>query len=176
MGGHHVSQDDPGADGPRPASQPVAPSLAFSLGEYKRRFAAAEAAVAEARLDAFLSTILGNICWVSGFQTLASYSFALYGLLIQPGRPPVLVSSDFEIVPIVTSGRRSGIPHTTFRRVRLEAGDPVFIEVCGTYQRYSAPMLRTASIGEPAPEIRRAFDTCRASVEALIAEIRPGVA
>jgi Xaa-Pro dipeptidase len=297
-----VSQDE------RTAGRPSTPaSLAFSLGEYERRSAAAEAAVAGARMDAFLSTILGNICWVSGFQTLASYSFALYALLIQPGRPPALVSSDFEshnarvdswigdvrtygvmadptesladlltgrglasaevgietgygaltidqfvrlqarladvrlvpadgtlerlravksaeelgamreaarisslgmraaldavrpgaadndvaaaaveavvraggehfaIVPIVTSGRRSGIPHTTFRRVRLQPGDPLFIEVCGTYQRYSAPLLRTASLGEPSPEIRRAFEACRASVETLIAEIRPGI-
>ena len=45
----------------------------------------------------------------------------------------------FSIVPIVTSGRRSGIPHTSFRRNRLERGDPVFIEVCGTWSRYAAP-------------------------------------
>jgi Xaa-Pro dipeptidase len=81
----------------------------------------------------------------------------------------------FAIVPIVTSGRRSGIPHTSFRRVRLERGDPVFIEVCGTWSRYSAPMLRTASIGEPSAAIRRAHDACRASVETLIAEARAGV-
>jgi Xaa-Pro aminopeptidase len=81
----------------------------------------------------------------------------------------------FAIVPIVTSGRRSGIPHTTFRRTRLERGDPVFIEVCATYQRYSAPMLRTASVGEPSADIRRAHEACRASVETLIAEIRPGI-
>jgi Xaa-Pro dipeptidase len=81
----------------------------------------------------------------------------------------------FAIVPIVTAGRRSGIPHTTFRRNRLAAGDPVFIEVCGTYSRYSAPMLRTASVGEPPAAVRRAHDACRASVETLIAETRAGV-
>ncbi len=80
----------------------------------------------------------------------------------------------FAIVPIVTSGRRSGIPHTTFRRVPLRRGDPVFIEVCGTFQRYSAPVLRTASVGEPSAAVRRAFDACRASVETLIREIRAG--
>ncbi len=80
----------------------------------------------------------------------------------------------FAIVPIVTSGRRSGIPHTTFRRQRLEPGDPVFIEVCATYQRYSSPMLRTASIGEPSAAVRRAHDACRASVDTLVAEIAPG--
>jgi Xaa-Pro dipeptidase len=282
------------------------PTLAFPLQEYGRRLALTEGALEAAELDAFLTVPLGNICWLTGFQTLASYSFALYALLVQPGRAPVLVSSDFEshnalldawvtdvrtygvmddptlaiaavieeaglggarigietgygaltidqlqrlnallpeadfvdasglverqravksplelgamreaariasagmraalsavrpggtdndvaaaaseaviraggehfaIVPIVTSGRRSGIPHTTFRRVPLESGDPVFIEVCGTYQRYSAPMLRTAAIGEPSADVRRAFEACRASVETLIGGIRAG--
>lgn len=81
----------------------------------------------------------------------------------------------FSIVPIVTAGQRSGIPHTSFRRVRLERGDPVFIEVCATYHRYAAPMLRTASVGEPSADVRRAFDACRASVEVLIREVRGGV-
>ena len=282
-------------------------SLSFPLAEYRRRAAAAEAAVAGLGLDGFLSNDLANICWLTGFQTLASYGFALYGALVRTGHEPVLFSSDFEshnalldafvsevvtypvmadpiaalaellrsrglgrgrvgfetghgamtvreaaalrrrlpevewvdasgtierlrsiksadelvamraaartssagmaaalaavaegatdndvaaaaaeaviraggehfsIVPIVTAGRRSGIPHTTFRRNRLAAGDPVFIEVCGTYARYSAPMLRTASVGQPAAPVRRAFDACRASVEALIAAARAGV-
>ena len=281
--------------------------LAFSLEEYGRRFQLTQSAVAGRDLDALLSTSLGNICWLTGFQTLASYGFALYASLIEPGREPTLVSSDFEshnagldswvtdvvvypvmadptmaiaellrarglqaarigietgygtltidhmnrlrahlpevrwieasgsveglraiksadelvvmreagriasagmtaaldavaigatdndvaaaasaavirgggehfsIVPIVTSGRRSGVPHTTFRRVPLEQGDPVFIEVCATYQRYAVPMLRTACLGEPTPPIRRAFDACLASVETLLREIGPGI-
>ena len=281
-------------------------ALAFSGAEYARRRALTEAAVADQRIDALLSTVLGNICWLTGFQTIASYSFALYAVLVEPGRDVVLLSSDFEshnaqldswvedvrsypvmadpvealaalvtdrglgrgrigietgygaltvaqaaelrtrlsdvewvdasgtiewlrsiksaeeldamraagritsagmrdaldavaegatdndvaaaatatvireggehfsIVPIVTSGRRSGIPHTSFRRVRLERGDPVFIEVCATYQRYAVPMLRTASVGEPSRDVRRAFDACLASVETLIREVRRG--
>ena len=108
-----MSHDEPHATGNRPSAR----SLAFSIGEYQRRFAAAEAAVADARLDGFLSTILGNICWVSGFQTLASYSFALYGLLIQPGRPPVLISSDFESLPCLAwiRARESAVHSPTDR-------------------------------------------------------------
>jgi Xaa-Pro dipeptidase len=281
--------------------------LAFSLGEYRRRWALAERAVGALGLGAFLSATLGNICWLTGFQTIGSYGFALYATLVQPGREPVLVASDFEshnasidawvrdvrtyevmadpietlvellrergldrgrigietgygamtvaqvsdlrarlpgvewvdasgtletiravksaeelavmreaarissagmlaaiaaahpggtdndiaaaavstvvaeggehfsILPIVTSGRRSGIPHTSFRRNRLEPGDPIFIEVCATYQRYAAPILRTISVGPPPDAVRRAFDACLASVETLIAETRVGV-
>ena len=72
------------------------PALAFSIGEYTRRRRLAEGAVAAQGLDAFLTTILGNICWLTGFQTIASYGFTLYATLIDPGRDVVLVSSDFE--------------------------------------------------------------------------------
>jgi Xaa-Pro dipeptidase len=281
--------------------------LAFSAGEYRRRRSLVEAAVAQRDLDALLSATLGNICYLTGFQTIGSYGFALYATLVVPGREPVLVASDFEshnaaidawvrdvrtyevmadpiealvalvrerglgrarigietgygsltvaqvdalrrrlpdvrwvdasglieairavksadelaalreaarissagmraaigavhpgvtdndvaaaavstviaeggehfsIVPIVTAGRRSGVPHTSFRRNRLEPGDPVFIEVCATYRRYSAPILRTVSIGRPSDAVRRAFDACLASVEVLLAETWPGV-
>ena len=47
--------------------------------EYRRRLEATERAVDAAGLDALLTVPLGNVCWLSGFQTLASYSFALYG-------------------------------------------------------------------------------------------------
>jgi Xaa-Pro dipeptidase len=288
-------------------SRQLEPRLAFSVAEYQRRAAAAKAATADRTLDAFLSTSLGNICYLTGFQTIASYGFALYATLVQPDRDVVLLSSDFEshnaaidswvervvtyevmadpvesliallvsagleegrvgietgygaltvaqadelrrrlprvqwveasgmiealravkseeelqamrqaarissagmaaavaavspgatdndvaaaaagavlreggehfsIVPIVTAGRRSGIPHTSFRRYRLEPGDPVFIEVCASYQRYAAPILRTVSVGEPSAPIRRAFDACLASVETLLREVRAGV-
>ena len=286
---------------------PLPRTLAFSTAEYRRRSDDAQAAVASQALDALLSTTLGNICYLTGFQTIGSYGFALYATLVQPGRELALVSSDFEghnalidswldevitylvmadpvealvdllrarglaggrvgietgygaltvaqadrlrqqlprvhwvdasgtieairavkseeelqamrqaarissagmraaiaavsvgatdndvaaaaaaavlhqggehfsIVPIVTSGRRSGIPHTSFRRVRLAPGDPVFIEVCASYQRYAAPLLRTVSVGEPSAPVRRAFDACLASVETLLREVRAGV-
>jgi Xaa-Pro aminopeptidase len=79
------------------------------------------------------------------------------------------------IEPIVTAGNRSGIPHTTFRRTRLAAGDAIFIEVGGCYFRYSAPLMRTAAIAPVADEVRRATGACRASLEALLENMRPGV-
>jgi len=282
-------------------------SLAFSVTEYRRRLRRVEDVIATRPLDAVLLTTLGNICYLTGFQTIASYSFTLYATLVEPGHVPTLVSSDFEshnalldswvddirtypvmgdpveslvalirerglqqsrvgietgygaitaaqldrlkdalpdvrwvdasgivescravkspaeldvmrkaaaissagmraaiasavegatdndvaaaaaetvirsggehfsIVPIVTSGRRTGIPHTSFRRNSLALHDPVFIEVCASYERYAAPMLRTVSIGEPSPAVQRAFDACLASVESIIREVRAGL-
>lgn len=80
----------------------------------------------------------------------------------------------FSIHPIVTSGARSGIPHSTFRRQKLAQGDCVFIEVIANYQRYSAPAMRVVSVGPPNDEVCRAFEACSASVTTLCEHLRAG--
>jgi Xaa-Pro aminopeptidase len=80
----------------------------------------------------------------------------------------------FSLQPIVTTGRRSGIPHSTFRRNRLAEGHVVFVEIAASFERYSAPLLRTAILGPPSAEVQRTFDAAMASVSALVANIRPG--
>ena len=77
--------------------------------------------------------------------------------------------------PIVTVGARSGVPHTTHRRIPIRRGDPVFIEVGACIARYSAPIMRTAVIGPPTDQIRRMADACIASVNTQIEHIRPGI-
>ena len=76
--------------------------------------------------------------------------------------------------PIVTSGRRSGIPHSSFHRTPLEEGDVLLLEFSTAYQRYDVHAMRTASVGEPPAEVRRAFDACLASVETLYENMRGG--
>ena len=76
--------------------------------------------------------------------------------------------------PIVTTGKRSGIPHSTHRRVQLDRGDPVFIELGACCHRYSAPLMRTACVGSAPDTVRRLADAARNSVETLIENIRPG--
>lgn len=77
--------------------------------------------------------------------------------------------------PIVTVGRRAGIPHSTFHRIPIRRGDPVFMEFGACVNRYSAPMMRTAVVGEPSSKMRRMFEMCRRSVDASIATLGPGV-
>jgi Xaa-Pro dipeptidase len=79
------------------------------------------------------------------------------------------------IDPIVTVGARSGIPHTTHRRVPINEGDTVFIELGACINRYSSPMMRTAVAGSASPQLRRMADACQTSVETLLENIRPGV-
>ena len=77
--------------------------------------------------------------------------------------------------PIVTSGWRSGIPHTTFANRRLERGDTVLLEFGGCHRRYFGPLMRTAVIGPVKPEIEKMSGVVVEALNAAIAAIRPGV-
>ncbi|MEQ5803203.1 Xaa-Pro peptidase family protein [Halomonas sp. H10-9-1] len=76
--------------------------------------------------------------------------------------------------PIVTSGRRISIIHVNHKRRVIEPGDPVFLEFGAAFQRYTAPMMRTAVAGRATPEMQALRDVCREMFEALSAAMRPG--
>ena len=79
------------------------------------------------------------------------------------------------IAPIVTSGRRSGVLHSTHKRVALEQGDSVCMEFGACYQRYTAPLMRTMSIGDPSPDTARLSDGCLSALANVLDTMRPGV-
>lgn len=79
------------------------------------------------------------------------------------------------IDPIVTTGRRSGVPHTTHKRKAIEPGDNVFIEIGACIERYSAPMMRTAVLGSPSAHAARTAEASLAALDNAIAAMRPGV-
>lgn len=78
------------------------------------------------------------------------------------------------LAPIVTSGRRSGILHSTHKRRTLELGDNVLLEIGACHQRYTAPQMRTLTISPPADDVRRAADACIAALNAVLDALRPG--
>ena len=84
--------------------------------------------------------------------------------------------SDFLVGdPIVTSGWRSGVAHFTFANRTLEPGDAVLLEFGACRRRYFGPLMRSALVGDPAPDLRRLGEVVIAALEAAIAAIRPGV-
>jgi Xaa-Pro dipeptidase len=93
---------------------------------------------------------------------------AAYRTLIEAG------SEYMCYAPIVTSGRRSGIPHSTHQRVRIAQGDPVLIEIGACCRRYSAPIMRTASAGVPRDEVKKLAEIADAGVSTVIENMRPG--
>jgi Xaa-Pro aminopeptidase len=90
-------------------------------------------------------------------------------------RALLAAGSEFmSLQPIVTSGRRISIIHVNHKRKVIEADDPVFLEFGSAFQRYTAPMMRTAVAGRATPEMQAMRDVCREMFEALTAAMRPG--
>jgi Xaa-Pro dipeptidase len=77
--------------------------------------------------------------------------------------------------PLVSSGPRSGVPHATWRRRKLEAGDAVFLEMSGCHNRYHTGLMRTAWLGEPPKLARQLESVVQDALGAVLATVRPGV-
>jgi len=115
----------------------------------------------EAGMQAALETIAPG-------RTENQVAAAAYAAMVGGG-------SDFLVGdPIVTSGWRSGVGHFTFANRVLEPGDAVMLEFGACRRRYFGPLMRSAVIGEPAPDLTRMGETIIAAVEAAIAAMRPG--
>ncbi len=83
--------------------------------------------------------------------------------------------SEYSSYPvIVTTGFRSGVPHTTFKRVPVKEGDPVFVEIAGCVRRYQTPMMRVTALGTANAQLKEMAKAAVGSVEAMIQNIKPG--
>ena len=76
--------------------------------------------------------------------------------------------------PFVRAGARSSVMHATWRRFPIKPGDSVVLEVGAVYERYTAPAYGTAVIGDPSTELTRLFELCRAAVDVVHQNLRPG--
>ncbi|HKW48655.1 MAG TPA: Xaa-Pro peptidase family protein [Gemmatimonadaceae bacterium] len=80
----------------------------------------------------------------------------------------------FSIDPIVRSGPRSGVTHAMAKRRMVRPGDAILMEIGAVYQRYCAPLLRTAVIEKPNPQLQQLADVSLAAMELLFANLRAG--
>lgn len=76
--------------------------------------------------------------------------------------------------PLVVTGARSGIPHSSWDGSPLAAG-PTFTEFSGTRGRYHAPVMRTLVRGAPEAVDHRLADLARTAVAAVLEHACPGV-
>ncbi|MFD1911222.1 M24 family metallopeptidase [Halodurantibacterium flavum] len=76
--------------------------------------------------------------------------------------------------PLVSSGPRSGIPHATWRRRRLQAGDGVFLELAASHDRYHAALMRSVWIGPVPAPAQAMMDCATRALDAALAAMRPG--
>ncbi len=77
--------------------------------------------------------------------------------------------------PIVTTGRRSSILHSSHKRVPIEVGDTVLLEMGACIQRYTAPTMRSAIVGTPSAEVRTVADACLGALDNVLGTIKAGV-
>jgi len=120
------------------------------------------AAHAEAGLDALRRTLRPGISEIA-------LSAEIEGAMRRAG-------CDFWAIPVeLSSGPRSEGGHATPRERIIESGDLVHAEFAGVCQRYHAVAIATMAAGEPSSEARDLYDAGRASLDAGIAAIRPGV-
>ena len=87
----------------------------------------------------------------------------------------IAAGSEFLSIPaIVNAGRYSGIAHSTHMRHRLQRGDVLFLELGGCFRRYSAPCMRSATIGPPTDVAKRLAEGCLAALGEMQTAMRPG--
>jgi Xaa-Pro aminopeptidase len=77
--------------------------------------------------------------------------------------------------PYIGTGVRSAFGHSSWENNVLRRGDVIFFEASACINRYSAPLMRTIAIGQPAADIRSLEEASLAGADAAIASIRPGV-
>ena len=59
-------------------------------------------------------------------------------------------------VPMMPTGADASAPHLTWDDKPLKVGEGTFFEIAGAYKRYQLPLCRTAFLGTPPDDIRRA--------------------
>lgn len=78
--------------------------------------------------------------------------------------------------PLVSTGRRTGVPHGTWRRTKLSANDPAFLEMAAVHDRYHAVLMRSAWVGPVPREAEDMLQVCQDGLAAALDTIKPGVA
>jgi Xaa-Pro dipeptidase len=76
--------------------------------------------------------------------------------------------------PLVSVGPRTGVPHGTWRRRRIETNEPAFLEMAACHDRYHAALMRSAWIGAMPAEAADMEKICQEALVAALDTIRPG--
>jgi len=91
-------------------------------------------------------------------------------------RAAILAGCEYTSLPqFIASGYRATLAHATWSARKIERGDIVYYEVCGTVQRYTAALFRCATIGPPSELVQRMSDTTIAALNRVIETMKPGV-
>jgi Xaa-Pro dipeptidase len=78
--------------------------------------------------------------------------------------------------PIVCAGRNSGVPHSHYARRTIARGDTILLEMSACVQRYSAPLMRSVTVGRPGSRVVAMASACKRALEDVMPRMMPGAA
>jgi len=119
---------------------------------------------AGAAIDAVVSA-LPALSWAG--RTEADLAEEIASMILDEGHEKV----NFVIV---ASGPNAASPHHEPGRRRVESGECVLVDIGGTRQGYCSDTTRVVAVGEPPPEVLRAWEALREAQEAALRAGRPG--
>lgn len=76
--------------------------------------------------------------------------------------------------PTIATGRRAGIPHSTWHNVPVGPGT-TFLEFSGAHHRYHAPVMRTLCRGRPSALVERLADLATTALATVLGTARAGM-
>lgn len=79
------------------------------------------------------------------------------------------------IVPLLPTGTKTSACHLTWTDETFKRGEPVIIELSGTYQRYHSPLARTVVTGAASEEMQRLGEIVVEGVNTALDVVKPGV-
>ncbi|MEO0566493.1 MAG: Xaa-Pro peptidase family protein [Pseudomonadota bacterium] len=124
---------------------------------------------AAGKLTQSVALSLGDIFQEGRYESdvAADISAALFkGFPGKPGEP-----SDYLLMP---GGKQTGTSHITWTERKIEAGMHYNVEFAAARHRYHAPIMRTVSIGQPAPKLERMYGYMVEGCNAALATVAPG--
>lgn len=86
-----------------------------------------------------------------------------------------IAGSEYPTLPfIIGSGARSGLFHGVPTSKKVEEGDPVMIEITGSWKRYNSNIVRTIVAGKAAPALKHMWEIVNEAFWRPFELIRPG--
>ena len=96
-------------------------------------------------------------------------------LLVSAQSAMVLAGSEYPTLPfIIGSGPRSGLFHAVPTARRVDAGDPVMVELTGSWKRYNSNIVRTIVAGKASAGLKELWRIVNESFWRPFELIRPG--
>ena len=120
---------------------------------------------AAAIADTAMEAVRGHIR--PGVSETELAGVVLHSMMKEGGGDPAIRAA-------IRSGPRFGARHSAPSHRRLQQGDLVWVNHCGSYHRYHVDLGRLFSLGEPSPKWRDLMDKTSGSIDYVKTKVRPG--